>query len=62
MLVVGKEASTLSTLHGIAICVKHGTRKIASSNRYLWKAVTALSEHLSLFPVVYLISLCGGFI
>ena len=28
----------------------------------LWKAVTALSEHFSLFDVVYLISLCGGFI
>ena len=28
-----KEASTLSTLHGIANCVKNGTtRKIASSN------------------------------
>ena len=34
MLVVGKEASTLSTLHGIANCVKNGTRKIVSSNRY----------------------------
>ena len=34
MLVVGKEASTLSTLHGIANCVKNGTaRKIVSSNR-----------------------------
>ena len=33
MLVVGKEANTLSTLHGIANCVKNGTRKIASSNR-----------------------------
>ena len=34
MLVVGKEASTLSTLHGIAKCVKNGaTRKIVSSNR-----------------------------
>ena len=34
MLVVGKEANTLSTLHGIANCVKNGTRKIVSSNRY----------------------------
>ena len=34
MLVVGKEASTLSTLHGIANCVKNRTRKIVSSNRY----------------------------
>ena len=34
MLVVGKEASTLSKLHGIANCVKNGTRKIVSSNRY----------------------------
>ena len=34
MLVVGKEASTLSRLHGIANCVKNGTRKIISSNRY----------------------------
>ena len=34
MLVVGKEASTLSTLHGIANCVKNGpTRKIVSSNQ-----------------------------
>ena len=34
MLVVGKEASTLSTLHGIANCAKNGTtRKIVSSNR-----------------------------
>ena len=34
MLVVGKEASILSTLHGIANCVKNGTtRKIVSSNR-----------------------------
>ena len=32
MLVVGKEANTLSTLHGIANCVKTG-RKIVSSNR-----------------------------
>ena len=33
MLVVEKEASTLSTLHGIANCVKDGTtRKIVSSN------------------------------
>ena len=28
----------------------------------IWKAVTALSEHFSLFAVVYLTSLCGGFI
>ena len=34
MLVVGKEANTFSTLHGIANCVKNGTRKIVSSNRY----------------------------
>ena len=34
MLVVGKGASTLSTLHGIANCVKNGTRKLVSSNRY----------------------------
>ena len=34
MLVVGKEAGTLSTLHGITNCVKNGTRKIVSSNRY----------------------------
>ena len=27
MLVVGKEASTLSTLHGIANCVKNGANK-----------------------------------
>ena len=33
MLVVGKEAKTLSTLHRIANCVKSGTRKIISSNR-----------------------------
>ena len=34
MLVVGKEASTLSTLHGIANCVKNETtRKIVSSNQ-----------------------------
>ena len=33
MFVVGKEANTLSTFHGIANCVKNGTRKIASSNR-----------------------------
>ena len=34
MLVVGKEARALSTLHGIANCVKNGTtRKIVSSNR-----------------------------
>ena len=32
MLVVGKEANTFSTLHGIANCVKNGTRKIVSSN------------------------------
>ena len=33
-LVVGKEASTLTTLHGIANCIKNGTtRKIVSSNR-----------------------------
>ena len=34
MLVVGKEASTLSALHGIENCVKTGTRKIVSSKRY----------------------------
>ena len=34
VLVVGKEASTLSKLHGIANCVKNGTGKIVSSNRY----------------------------
>ena len=34
MLIVGKEASTLSTLHRIANCVKNGTRKIVSSNWY----------------------------
>ena len=34
MLVVGKEANTLSTLHGIANCVKNRTREIVSSNRY----------------------------
>ena len=34
MLFVGKETSTLSTLHGIANCVKNGTSKIVSSNRY----------------------------
>ena len=28
----------------------------------IWKAVTALSEHFSLFAVVYLISLWAGFI
>ena len=33
MLVVGKEANTLSILHGITNCVKNGTRKIVSSNR-----------------------------
>ena len=33
MLVVGKEANTFSTLHGIANCVKNGTRKIVSFNR-----------------------------
>ena len=33
MFVVGKEANTLSTFHGIANCVKNGTRKIVSSNR-----------------------------
>ena len=33
MLVVGKEANTLSTLHGTANCVKSRTRKIVSSNR-----------------------------
>ena len=34
MLVVGKEASTLSTLHGNSNCVKSGTtRKTVSSNR-----------------------------
>ena len=34
ILVVGKEASTLSTLHGIANFVKNGTtRKTVSSNR-----------------------------
>ena len=34
MLVVGKKASTLSTLHGIANCVKNrATRKVISSNR-----------------------------
>ena len=34
MLIVEKEASTLSTLHRIANCVKNGTtRKIVSSNR-----------------------------
>ena len=33
MLVVGKEVNTLSTLHGIANCVKNGTRKIVPSNR-----------------------------
>ena len=34
MLVVGKEASAHSTLHGIANYVKTATRKIVSSNRY----------------------------
>ena len=34
MLVVGKEASTLSTLHGIANCVKNATREIVSSSQY----------------------------
>ena len=34
MLVVGKKASILSALHGIANCVKNGTRKIVSSNQY----------------------------
>ena len=34
MLVVEKEASTLSTLHGITNCVKNRTRKIVSSNQY----------------------------
>ena len=35
MLVVGKEASTLSTLHGITNCIKNvTTRKIVSSSRY----------------------------
>ena len=34
MLVVAKEASTLSTLHEIANCVKNETRTIVSSNRY----------------------------
>ena len=34
MLVVGKEANTLSTLLRIANCVKNGARKIVSSNRY----------------------------
>ena len=34
MLVVGKEANTLSKLHEIANCVKNGTtRKIVPSNR-----------------------------
>ena len=33
MLVVGEEANTLSTWHGIANCVKNGTRKVVSSNR-----------------------------
>ena len=34
MLVLGKEASTLSTLHGIANCVKNGTtRKIVFSKQ-----------------------------
>ena len=34
MLVVGKKASTLSTLHGIGNCVKNGiTRNIVSSNQ-----------------------------
>ena len=33
MLVVGKEANTISKLHGIGNCVKNGTtRKIVSSN------------------------------
>ena len=33
MLVLGKEVGTLSTLHGIANCVKNETtRKIVSSN------------------------------
>ena len=35
MLVVGKDASTLTTLHGIVNSAKNGaTRKILSSNRY----------------------------
>ena len=34
MLVVGKEAGTFSTLHRMTNCVKNGTRKIVSSNRY----------------------------
>ena len=34
MFVVGKEASTLSTIHGIANCVKSGTRKFVCSNWY----------------------------
>ena len=34
MLVVGKDATTLSTLHGITNCVKNGaTRKIVSFNQ-----------------------------
>ena len=34
LLVVGREAVTLSTLHGIANCVKNmTTRKIITSNR-----------------------------
>ena len=34
MLVIGKEASTLGTLYGIANCVKSGTKKFVSSNQY----------------------------
>ena len=34
MLIIGKKASTLSTLHGITNCIKNETRKIVSSTRY----------------------------
>ena len=43
MLVVGKKASTFSTLHGIKNCAKNGTkRKIISSNRCQRLAVVSL--------------------
>ena len=44
MLVERKEANTLSTLHGIVNCVKNGTRKIVSYNRY---------KHLARYSVAH---------
>ena len=53
MLVVGKEASTLSTLLGIVNCVKNGTTRKISSNRCQRLAAVLSVKFENLVPSIF---------